>query len=71
VTRFIDQGKTIMFVSHTPGAIRALCKRVCVLDRGELVFDGPVDAGLAFYEALLQGGSASMTPVTVQPAEGT
>jgi ABC-type polysaccharide/polyol phosphate transport system ATPase subunit len=53
VKRFMDEGKTIIFVSHAPSAIRAICRRVCVLEQGELTFDGDVEAGLAFYEQLL------------------
>ena len=47
---FCQRGKTIVFVSHSPDAIRRLCSRVCVLNRGRLVFDGAVDEGLAFYQ---------------------
>ena len=55
VNSFIAQGKTIIFVSHAPSAIRSICRRVCVLEHGELVFDGDVDGGLQFYEELLAG----------------
>ena len=53
VQRFMAEGKTIIFVSHAPAAIRSICRRVCVLDQGELAFDGDVDEGLDFYERLL------------------
>jgi ABC-type polysaccharide/polyol phosphate transport system ATPase subunit/SAM-dependent methyltransferase len=53
VKRFLERGKTILFVSHAPPAVRAICSRVCVLEQGELAFDGDVDGGLAFYERLL------------------
>jgi ABC-type polysaccharide/polyol phosphate transport system ATPase subunit len=53
VQRFMAEGKTIIFVSHAPSAIRAICRRVCVLERGQLAFDGPVEAGLSFYEDLV------------------
>ncbi len=56
---FRARGKTIMFVSHAPGAVRALCDRVCVLDEGHLVFDGRVDDGLAYYEQLTASGTGS------------
>jgi ABC-type polysaccharide/polyol phosphate transport system ATPase subunit len=49
--RFQDHGKTIIFVSHAPEAIRSICRRVCVLDRGELTFDGDLESGLAYYES--------------------
>lgn len=52
------RGRTILFVSHSPESIEAVCDRVCVLDDGRLRFDGTVPEGLAFYQALLA------TPVT-------
>jgi lipopolysaccharide transport system ATP-binding protein len=42
-------GRTILFVSHNLSAVRTLCSRVCVLKQGMLVFDGPVNDGLAYY----------------------
>ena len=53
VKAFLAQGKTIIFVSHSPGSVRAICERVCVLEQGELAFDGNVDDGLAFYGRLV------------------
>jgi ABC-type polysaccharide/polyol phosphate transport system ATPase subunit/SAM-dependent methyltransferase len=50
VRQFLDGGKTIIFVSHAPSAIRTLCRRVCVLEHGTLTFDGSVEEGLGFYE---------------------
>ena len=59
IYRFLAEGKTIIFVSHSPDAIRTVCKRVCVLDAGELQFDGEVEAALAFYDRLLAPGAAA------------
>jgi ABC-type polysaccharide/polyol phosphate transport system ATPase subunit/SAM-dependent methyltransferase len=59
VKGFVDHGKTIVFVSHSPAAVRAICRRVCVLEEGELNFDGPLEQGLAFYEALIARRAAS------------
>lgn len=53
IRRFLDVGKTMIFVSHAPAAIRSLCRRVCVLEQGKLVFDGGVEEGLAFYESTI------------------
>lgn len=50
---FRSQGKTIVFVSHLPAAIRSICDRVCLLDHGELRYDGPVDQGFGEYQRLL------------------
>jgi SAM-dependent methyltransferase len=55
VKRFMEEGKTIIFVSHSPLSIRSLCRRVCVLEQGEMVFDGGLEEGLAFYEGVLGG----------------
>ena len=70
VKRFMDEGKTIVFVSHAPSSIRSICRRVCVLEQGELAFDGDVEGGLAFYEDLLVRRAAhaeSPMPAAVQP----
>jgi len=56
---FMAKRKTIIFVSHAPSAIRAICQRVCVLEQGALVFDGSVDEGLSYYEGLVSQPAAS------------
>ncbi len=49
---FVEAGRTILFVSHAPAAVRAICKRVCVLDQGHLAYDGDVESGLTEYRRL-------------------
>jgi lipopolysaccharide transport system ATP-binding protein len=44
-----QQGRTVLFVSHSLQAIRTFCRRVLVLDRGRLIFDGPTDEGISRY----------------------
>lgn len=56
---FQARGKTFVFVSHSPDAIRAICHRVCLLDQGRLLFDGPVEEGLRTYQDLLARSAAS------------
>ncbi len=53
--QFQSEGKTIVFVSHAPAAIRAICRRVCLLDQGKLLFDGNVEEGLQQYERVMAG----------------
>ena len=68
---FQSQGKTIVFVSHAPEAVRNICRRVAVLDRGRLMFDGDVEEGLAFYEQLLArraGHADGPVPAVMPPA---
>ena len=55
---FMASGTTIVFVSHSPQAIRGICRRLCVLNQGELAYDGGIDDGLAFYDQLLISGAA-------------
>lgn len=45
-----NSGTTIFFVSHAPGAVRSLCSRAIVLEKGKLVFDGKVNAGIRFLK---------------------
>lgn len=47
-------GKTIVFVSHDPKAIRDFCDGVCLLDRGSLVFSGKPAEALDRYHALVR-----------------
>jgi len=38
-----DNGKTMFYVSHNPNGVARLCKQGLVLDRGKMVFFGPVE----------------------------
>jgi ABC-2 type transport system ATP-binding protein len=51
---FLDQGRTILFVSHTAASVAAMCERVCVLDHGRKVYDGPTAEGMKTYKKLCQ-----------------
>lgn len=42
-------GRTVLFVSHNMGAIRALCQRAMVLEAGEVVFDGSAGDAISAY----------------------
>lgn len=41
--------KTVLFVSHNMYAVKALCPRVIVIDKGRLVFDGPTEEAIHKY----------------------
>lgn len=43
-------GRTILFVSHNMGSIQALCTRVIVLDKGQILHDGDIEGGIAAYQ---------------------
>ena len=53
IRQFREQGTTLLFVSHSPGAIKTLCDRAILLDRGMLLRDGTPDAVLDYYNALI------------------
>jgi ABC-type polysaccharide/polyol phosphate transport system ATPase subunit len=53
ILEFKDQGKTLLFVSHSTGAVQKLCERALWLDHGELLMDGDAAEVAAAYE----GGS--------------
>lgn len=44
-----EQGRTVLFVSHNLQAIRNFCKRVLIMEKGRLVFDGPAQEGIERY----------------------
>src|ERR1700739_4232505 len=48
-------GRTVLFVSHNMQAVRNLCQRAIVLNRGQLVLHGGVDEGVAAYENRIAG----------------
>lgn len=41
IEEFQRQGKTILFVSHAAGQVESLCTRAVLLERGQVLFDGP------------------------------
>jgi teichoic acid transport system ATP-binding protein len=49
---FHRQRKTIVVVSHNLQVIKRLCTRVILLDRGQVLADGPTEASLAGYDEL-------------------
>ena len=57
---FVARGRTVVFVSHSAASVREMCNRVCVLNRGEKVFDGDVDAGLELYQEMAVAASTAV-----------
>jgi ABC-2 type transport system ATP-binding protein len=46
ITEFQKEGRTIVVVSHAAAQIEALCDRVVVLSKGEMIFDGNTREGI-------------------------
>lgn len=61
-------GTTILFVSHDPGAVRALCSRAILLNGGSIVADGPPSEVLNQYQKIIMAReteyAASATPAS-------
>jgi len=53
IRQFRNQGTTLLFVSHNPGAVKTLCDRCILIDHGEALRDGPPDAVLDYYNAMV------------------
>lgn len=53
IRRFREQGRSLLFVSHDPSAIKTFCDRAILLDKGTLLQDGPPEQVLDYYNALI------------------
>ncbi len=51
--QLFEQGKTILFVSHSESLVRQLCTRVICIEDGFISFDGNVDEGLKYYNEII------------------
>lgn len=60
------EGRTVFFVSHNMAAVSRLCKRVIMLDRGQLVDDGKASDIVARY--LHEGAGSTSERVWSDPA---
>lgn len=46
-----EQGKTMFIVSHNANQVKKLCQRGIVLERGKIIFDGPIDDAVEVLNA--------------------
>lgn len=58
-----QRGVTLLFVSHSPGAVTQLCNRAILLDRGELLIQGAPFPVIRAYNYLASAGSLSFADV--------
>src|SRR5581483_6094456 len=68
------QGRTILFVSHNLEAIRALCGRALLLDKGALTCDGPTSNVIQAYlsnQRTRTTGRVRFTTMAITGAAGT
>ena len=48
----MDEGRTILMVSHAPATVKSLCRRGVLLDQGQLVADGSCEEVMDRYMSL-------------------
>jgi lipopolysaccharide transport system ATP-binding protein len=54
------QGRTVVFVSHNLAAVRSLCSRALLLEKGRLLFDGDTDEAVERYLGRGDSGEAAV-----------
>jgi lipopolysaccharide transport system ATP-binding protein len=54
----INDGRTLLFVSHGTGVVRQVCRRAMCLKHGTMIFDGDVNEAMAAYEESTKQESA-------------
>lgn len=69
IRQFRDSGTSLLFVSHSPGAIKSLCNRSLLLDQGVLVRDGAPDNVLDYYNAIIVKQTADQQIREAEPGE--
>lgn len=53
IREFREAGTTLLFVSHDPGAVQALCDRAVLIERGRVMLDGAPKDVIDYYNALI------------------
>lgn len=51
IRSFREQGTTLLFVSHDPGAVKSLCERALLIDDGMILKDDVASTVLDYYNA--------------------
>lgn len=49
----VDKSHILVLTSHSNEIIRNFCNKVCVLDKGNLIYSGDIEPGIKFYENAL------------------
>ncbi len=59
IDQFRDEGRTILFVSHSLELVENLCDRVVVLEAGRKIYDGEPGNGTLVLRNRMSGGTAT------------
>jgi len=55
-SEFVAEGRTVVIVTHSLDVVSRLCRRALLLNKGEVVTQGPVDEVIARYRAMVASG---------------
>ncbi|MEZ5353275.1 MAG: ABC transporter ATP-binding protein [Bryobacteraceae bacterium] len=58
------QGRTVLFVSHNMGAVRSLCEKGIVLEKGRMIDQGPIGQSIETYYRMAAAAERSETEST-------
>ena len=64
IRNFMEQGKTILVVSHSTDILLRICHRGVVFDSGKLCHVGPISSAVNYYQDLLFGAPGKMEAAT-------
>jgi lipopolysaccharide transport system ATP-binding protein len=65
IRQFRNLGSTILLVSHDKGVIQSICDRAILLSEGRVTMQGPPDAVMDYYNAMLAEREAHRIEKTV------
>jgi len=66
IKQFCQEGTTLLFVSHSPSTVFALCSRAILLNEGGLVIDATPREVIALYETLMLAKAGRVPPGTTE-----
>src|SRR5882724_2698247 len=69
IRKMQESGVTIFFVSHDPGAVRALCSRAILLNAGRIASDGKPADTLNHYQKLIMAREHDYDQAAAAPDE--
>jgi lipopolysaccharide transport system ATP-binding protein len=63
-----QEGRTVLFVSHNMGTIKAMCKKALFINNGEMAYFGGVDAAIDNYLSTIETRSGSEAQADINPS---
>lgn len=70
IEKMRESGVTILFVSHSAGAVVELCDRAILLDRGELLMEGEPKHVISLYQKMLYAPTEKLDGIREEIAAG-